>query len=169
MKILVVSDTHEITKELRDILEKHANDVRIVCHLGDHAYDLLQLQCEYPQLTFVAVAGNCDYVRDLENEIILKISACLDDPEAPFVKILLSHGHNLGVREGLDRLAYYAKEKDADACFFGHTHFPVCKNVNGIFIMNPGSPSCPRGGSKASYGIVEISPEGKVSGRLFPV
>ena len=166
MKILVTSDTHEKTRELKTLLERYADEVKIVCHLGDHARDLLQFQTLYPQLMMVAVAGNCDYSPGLQPEIILNISACLDDENAPSKKILLTHGHNLGVKTGLDRLAYYAKEKGADACFFGHTHFPVCCEVGGIFVMNPGSPSWPRGGSESSYGLVEISPEGGISGKL---
>lgn len=166
MKILVTSDTHESTKELKTLLAEYADEVKIVCHLGDHAWDLLQFRNEYPQLTMIAVAGNCDYGQDLQREIILNISACLDNENAPSKKILLTHGHTLGVKMGLDRLAYYTKEKGADACFFGHTHFPVCCEIGGIFVMNPGSPSWPRGGSKESYGLVEISPEGGITGKL---
>jgi len=166
VKILVVSDTHEKTKELEKILAKYANEVKMVCHLGDHAWDLLNFRNKYPHLGMIAVAGNCDYSPELQQEIILNISACLDDENAPSVKILLTHGHYNGVKTGLDRLAYYAREKGVDACFFGHTHFPVCCEVGGVFVMNPGSPSWPRGGSVASYGLVEISPEGEISGKL---
>jgi predicted phosphodiesterase len=41
--------------------------------------------------------------------------------------------------------------------------------MGGVFIMNPGSPSFPRGGSKASYGLVEISPNGELTGRLVEI
>ncbi|MCL2225203.1 MAG: metallophosphoesterase [Defluviitaleaceae bacterium] len=169
MKILVVSDTHESTKELQSLLGQYADEVKIVCHLGDHAWDLLEFQSEYPALAFVAVAGNCDYEQGLQSEIMLNISACLDSPDAVAKTILLTHGHTLGVKMGLDRLAYHARQKGADACFFGHTHFPVCSKIGGVFMMNPGSPSWPRGGSKASYGLVEISPEGEISGRLIQI
>lgn len=167
MKILVVSDTHERTFELKNLLERYAGEVQMVCHLGDNANDLLRFQGEYPQLAMVAVAGNCDYDPSLQREIILSLSACLDRTDSEKIRILLTHGHNLGVKSGQDRLAYYAREKGARACFFGHTHFPTLTEVGGIFLMCPGSPAHPRGGSKASYGIVEISPEGEISGKLF--
>ncbi|MCL1877427.1 MAG: metallophosphoesterase family protein, partial [Defluviitaleaceae bacterium] len=91
---------------------------------------------------------------------------CVDSQDA-VAKILLVHGHMHGVKMGLDRLAYAAKEAGANAAFYGHTHLPVVTNHGGIFIMNPGSPSFPRGGSKASYGIAEISPKGAISGRII--
>jgi putative phosphoesterase len=168
VKILVVSDTHEDTFELERILSRHASEVKVVCHLGDHAMDLLKFQSLYPQLTMVAVGGNCDY-SNVERERVLEFTPCADSGSEAAARILLTHGHNHGVKTGLDRLAYYAKEKGANAAFYGHTHFPACLKHGGIFIMNPGSPSFPRGGSKASYGIAEISPEGGISGRLFSV
>lgn len=167
MKILLVSDTHESTRELEAILARHASEVKIACHMGDHARDLLCFQGDYPQLQMLAVAGNCDYSPDLRREIMLSLSPCLDSG-APAKNILLTHGHNIGVKHNLDRLAYYAKEKNAHAAFFGHTHCPARAEIGGVFLMNPGSPAFPRGGSKASYAIVEISEDGEISGKILP-
>lgn len=166
MKILLVSDTHQITGGLKELLAQYENEVKLVCHLGDHAQDLMRFRSEYPQISMVAVKGNCDYSPEFQPEITLQITACMDSPDAPSVKILLVHGHNNGVKRGLDRLAYYAREKGVDACFFGHTHFPVMSEMGGVLMMNPGSIEIPRGGSKASYGLVEISPQGEITGRL---
>ncbi|MCL2048210.1 MAG: metallophosphoesterase [Defluviitaleaceae bacterium] len=165
MKILVLSDTHERTSELESLLARYANEVNLVCHLGDHAWDLMRFSSQYPDLSMVAVAGNCDY-GNVEPERILAFKPCLDSGEQAVTRILLNHGHNLGVKNGVDRLCYYAREKGANACFFGHTHMPVCTTVGGVFVMNPGSPVLPRGGSEASYGIVEVSPEGKITGQI---
>lgn len=167
MKILVVSDTHEDTHELYRLLEKYAGEVKLVCHLGDNARDLLKFQSRYPQLGMVAVAGNCDYGPDIQREIMLSFTACADREDAPSVKILLMHGHTHSVKMGTDRLAYYAREKGAAAAFFGHTHHPEATRSGGVFLFNPGSPSYPRGGSKASYGLAEISPEGEVTGKVI--
>jgi len=168
LKILVVSDTHVETKELEKLLIKYADEVKIVCHLGDHAIDLLMFTSEYPQLRLVAVSGNCDY-GSTPSECLLEFSPCLDGNNDALTRILLVHGHNHGVKFDLDRLAYYAKEKGASAAFYGHTHYPVMTTHGGIFIMNPGSPSFPRGGSSASYGLVEVSPEGAISGKLINI
>ncbi|MCL1843580.1 MAG: metallophosphoesterase [Defluviitaleaceae bacterium] len=160
LKILAVSDTHEDTAELSRLLERFADDVQMVIHLGDYANDLLKFQSKYPQLRMVAVAGNCDayYGLNIERELLLNLGG---------KKILLTHGHYLGVKTGVDRLAYYALEKGADACFFGHTHYAEIERRQGLFIMNPGSPNFPRGGSKQSYGIVEITKTGEIIGEVF--
>ena len=167
MKILLVSDTHNRTAVLEALLEKHAHEVRLVCHMGDHAWDLLKFQQKYPSIIMVAVAGNCDYSPDLQSEILLNVSACLDDPNAPSVKIMMTHGHLHAVKRTLSNLVYNAKEKEIDAVFFGHTHMPFCEKIENVLIMNPGSPNLPRGGTKASYGIVEITPEGAIEGKLI--
>ncbi|MCL2386257.1 MAG: YfcE family phosphodiesterase, partial [Defluviitaleaceae bacterium] len=110
---------------------------------------------------------NGDFGMNIQNEIVLALNPTSNkDVEK---RILLTHGHNLGVMRDSDRLAYYAREKKVDACFYGHTHIPEMRECGGVFIMNPGSPSCPRGGSKASYGIVEISDTGEITGKLFPI
>jgi hypothetical protein len=152
---------------METLLEKYADEVQLVCHLGDHAHDLMKFHGKYPKLSMVGVAGNGDY-HDFEPERILEFSQCLDNGSIA-TRILLTHGHRQGVNNGLDRLAYYAREKGVNACFYGHTHFPACTNIGGVFLMNPGSPSFPRGGSKSSYGIVEISPEGNITGKIYSV
>ena len=153
MKILLVSDTHERTKELLPLLERYATEVQLVIHLGDHAGDLLQYQRDFPQLNMVAVLGNCDYGPPQMREEILTIHG---------KRLLLTHGHTLGVKEGHSRLALCAQEKGVHAAFYGHTHIGAVHDYKGILIMNPGSPCFPRGGSKASYGIVEISEDGEL-------
>lgn len=168
MKILVVSDTHQITYDFERILEQYANEVKLVCHLGDHAMDLLKFQSRYPQLNMVGVAGNCDY-SVTEQERLLEFTPCADSDLGVIKRILLTHGHNLGVKMGMDRIASYARGKGAGACFFGHTHCPVMQTHGGVFFLNPGSPSIPREGSKASYGLVEILPTGVIEGRIIKI
>ena len=168
MKILVVSDTHKDTAELERLLARYADEVKIVCHMGDHASDLMKFQAQYPQLGMVAVGGNCDFI-NAQREIILSFTECADRPDAWETKILLVHGHTQSVKRGIDKLAYYAAEKGVQAAFFGHTHCPEATTRGGVFIFNPGSPAYPRGGSQKSYGIVEISPDGQVSGTVFTI
>jgi len=168
VKILVVSDTHGMTGKLEKILARHADDVKMVCHIGNAPEDLMQYQPKYPSLPMVAIAGNGDYDYNAQPEAILQFVPCVDAGKEALVKILLIHGHHHGVYNGIDRLVYYAKEKGVNAVFYGHTHIPLETTVNGIYVLNPGSPSCPRGKSNASYGIVEISPTGEISGEIYP-
>jgi len=158
MKLLLISDTHGRTTTLESLLARYAKEVQMVCHMGDHANDLLKFQHKYPALNMVVVAGNCDYDVNLPREQILTVSG---------KQILLTHGHFLNVKMNLQRLIYYAGEKGVDACFFGHTHEPVRYTTGSIFVMNPGSLEEPRGGSKASYGLVEISECGEITGEVI--
>jgi len=41
-------------------------------------------------------------------------------------------------------LIYKAKELEVDIMIFGHTHRPFLKEVGGIVLLNPGSPTEPR-------------------------
>ena len=44
-----------------------------------------------------------------------------------------------------------------DILIFGHTHVPVLKKEDGVVYFNPGSPSYPKGGSPASFGLIDGS------------
>ena len=80
-------------------------------------------------------------------------------------KLLLVHGHRHSVDNGIHRLYYYAMEKKADCALFGHTHIPEIIREGDLFIMNPGSPSFPRGGfTQGTYGILHIGD--KITGEI---
>ncbi len=54
-----------------------------------------------------------------------------------------------------------ARENNAQIAVFGHTHVAHCVYEQGVYLLNPGSASSPRAG-RASYGIVDITPNGIV-------
>jgi len=135
-------------------------------HLGDFVQDLLKFQLQYPSLKMLGVAGGFE-PGEAEQILNLNLLPCADSAEkGKQIRILLTHGHERGVKSNLGRIAYYAREKGVNACFFGHTHEPAMFTEGGIFFMNPGSVSEPRGGSRSSFGIVTISPEGEFSGEF---
>ena len=74
------------------------------------------------------VAGNCDAYGDKEQII-----------EIEGVKILLTHGHLYGVKSGMGKLYYRAKEVGANVVIFGHTHAPLTCEEDGIMFLNPGT------------------------------
>jgi len=152
------------------LLDRYKHSVQTVVHLGDNVRDLMQFDSDYPMLDFVAVAGNCDYYGSLERILILG--------NAVKRRVLLLHGHTLNVKSSYNRLMYYAQEKQADACLFGHSHMPFVhkhesdfllneKRAYSCFFMNPGSVSEPRGGSKAGYGLLSIDNTGDILGEVL--
>ena len=54
----------------------------------------------------------------------------------------------------LQNLCYLAEEYDCRCVCFGHTHVPVNETVAGIHLLNPGSLTNPRGGSKPSCALI---------------
>lgn len=158
MKILLISDTHGIVSKLKDeVLPMYAGEVQMVVHLGDYAVDLYRFRPQYPSLEIVGVGGS------FENETAERVLEVGSDVQR---RILIMHGHTMGVKTDLSRIAYYAQEKGVDACFFGHTHESTTFTKNGIFFMNPGSLSQPRNTTKGTFGLVTIAPDGQITGEV---
>ena len=147
MKIAVFSDTHGDIDELTKILNEES-DIDLIIHLGDYSKDTKRIK-EVTNIELVNIKGNCD-INDLtlESEKIIEINK---------VKIFMTHGHKYGVKSGIDRIYYRAKELNVNIVLFGHSHIPLNLVEDNILFLNPGSISLPRSGYKKSYGIVEIS------------
>lgn len=118
-----------------------------VIHLGDMVSDAEEVAQHYPKLPFCTVPGNCDGWFTTEP---LKKQITLDGKS-----ILLSHGHRWGVKSGYDGAIADARAVGADILLFGHTHVPLCQQLeDGLWMMNPGP-------ARSSYGLVEIE-KGKI-------
>ena len=129
LKAVVVSDAHGNNASLRKIAEVYRS-ADYLFHLGDYTKDALWLDREMPDTKTVFVRGNCDpgsSAPDFE-EIVLRNN-----------KIILTHGHLLKAKFSYDRLLHYAMEHEAKAILFGHTHRAHLENVQGIWLINPGS------------------------------
>ncbi len=158
MKILVVSDTHGDFAVLKDIIESNA-DADMLIHLGDGERDIAKARELFPMLPIVYVAGNCDYGNHEKSHIT---TAC-------GIKIFCCHGHRYGVRDGIELLAETARKYDCSIALYGHTHISRIDQTNNIVVMNPGSPSCPRGGKKPSYGIIELNVNAAVDPKIIEI
>ena len=102
-KLIVASDSHGSAVTLQGVLDKE-RDADALLFLGDGVRDLDTACGPFPGLRVYAVRGNCDL-------------AALEPPEgvAPFdgVNVLYTHGHLYGVKSGLERLWYAARERGA--------------------------------------------------------
>jgi putative phosphoesterase len=56
----------------------------------------------------------------------------------------------------LHRISIDPASADVRIVISGHTHRPAAEQKNGVLYLNPGSPSFPRGGHKASMAQIEI-------------
>lgn len=148
--ILVLSDTHHDYGRVLDLLEKR-KDIDRIFHLGDNLRDAEDLE-SITGLLVDMVPGNCDWrSHGLSGEKIVEVEGC---------RFLLCHGHQYQVKYGLEGLARRASDGDVDVILFGHTHRAGIHEAGGCKLMNPGSPSEPRG-AKPSYGLAVLE-EGKV-------
>lgn len=152
MRILVFSDTHGVSFNMKKFIDKH-NDVNHIFFLGDLVKDIEQIKENYKFKNFYIVSGNCDSFSFHKNTDIAIING---------VKILFTHGHMFGVKAGLTNLKDAAKQRGCSLALFGHTHRSVTIYDDGVYLVNPGSLTRSREG-KNSYAIIDVLPNGIVT------
>lgn len=159
MRILVISDTHRNLSRVYKVINDIRDKIDAVIHCGDVVEDADAIRHRYSDLKVYNVRGNCDYGSAVPNEDIFIIGG---------KKFFVTHGDMYGVNWSTDRLCYRGAEVGADVCLYGHTHIPDIEYYSGMVIMNPGSPTNPRGGSTFSYGIIKIE-DGVVTPSLVDI
>ncbi|WP_042354871.1 metallophosphoesterase family protein [Bacillus rubiinfantis] len=141
-KVLIVSDSHGLTKELIDIRERHSQEVDLMIHCGDSQL----MPGQQAMLGYKTVAGNCDFA-DFPQELLEEVSG---------KRIYITHGHHYSVKSSLMRLQYRAAEVKADIVCFGHSHELGAEMIDGVLFVNPGSIRLPRVRPEKTYVILDI-------------
>ena len=150
MKIIVVSDSHGSTFNLKALFKMHA-DAHMFIHTGDGAEDFVRL-CTQLNMPYLAVRGNCDVYSSLPLEEWLELEG---------LKIYITHGHLHSVKSSTYRLMKAGAEGGADVVLFGHTHEGLCEYVSEdefekpFYLINPGSIAQPISTSP-TYALLEI-------------
>ena len=132
LKILILSDSHSSMHFMRRAIQ--VTRPTHVIHLGDYYDDGEVLAGENPHIRFHQVPGNCDrgYCDPTLPQLL-----CYD---VGGVRLLMTHGHNHGVKSGHHRLVAQGHVMGAAAVLYGHTHEAVCiRDEEGMWIVNPGS------------------------------
>ena len=159
MKVGVVSDTHlprfgrRLPAELRRGLLQEG--VSLILHLGDLTSP--QVPTLFEEIApFDAVAGNNDgeeLHRRFGRRKVLRLAG---------VSVGLVHGDGSGRSTRERALAAFADDR-VDAILFGHSHIPLCERLDGVWLLNPGSPTDKRRNPSYSYAILQID-----GGRVVP-
>lgn len=123
--IVVLSDTHGNISAIERIYQILKESDYII-HLGDYQSDIMLFAREFGN-KIISVKGNCDMGGGYE---IIEIEG---------VKILITHGSDYGVKNGLTRLNFKAKEVGANVVFYGHTHISNIQEFDGVTFINPGA------------------------------
>ncbi len=160
MRIVVFSDTHMNYRNLEYIVRQNI-DAHLFIHLGDGESEYTLLLHTFPNIAdrFHYIKGNCDYSCEYPVEKVIDAF--------PGHRIFATHGHRYYVKHSLEHLTQAARENGCDIALYGHTHESKTTYENGIYILNPGSTSCPRDGNPPSYGVIDISTAGVMCNVVF--
>jgi uncharacterized protein len=144
-KVLVVSDSHGLTKELEVLRERHLNEVDLLIHCGDSE----MMPDDKVMNGYLTVKGNCDiggYPLETTTEVAGR-------------KFFVTHGHKYSVKSSLMNLKYKAAEVGADIACFGHSHVLGAEVIGDTLFLNPGSIRMPRERFEKTYVILELVDE----------
>lgn len=160
MRILVAADIHGRvgpTKKLCSLFLSYRPD-RILL-LGDYLYGGTRngVPPDYDPSTvanllnryaakIIGVKGDCDCRSDQQ---------ALHFPMMQDCRVLTIGGFRVDLIHGDLLTSDIVEVQRGDILLFGHTHVPVLKKEDGVIYFNPGSPSFPKAGSPASYGMME--------------
>lgn len=163
MKALIISDTHakhrEDYKKLSEIIEPFLEGVDIIIHAGDSvtlgAVDLFKIL----KPTYI-VRGNMDAV-DIQHSLPDKVVF-------NFGRFRIGLTHGWGPAAGLkERVFQLFQEDQVDAIVFGHSHQPYIGKMDGVLMVNPGSPTDTRFAERNSIAILEAN--GELSARIISI
>lgn len=146
-KIAVFSDTHGRTRGMLRAVQNEAPD--LVFHLGDNERDAKAIERQDPVQAMLCVCGNCDYAPENPEA---------RETEIEGVKIYAVHGHRHHVKYDLGPILNAGQFAGADIVLFGHSHRPVCRCVDGLWLLNPGTSGL---GETPTYGVFEVE-NGKI-------
>lgn len=137
MLIGLISDTHipDRARELPKNVISAFQNVDLILHAGDLTSMEVIDELEKIAPTIV-IQGNMDRAAG----IILPNAKVI---EAEGIKIGIAHGE-VYPRADTQQLLYLAKQLGADILVTGHSHQPKIEQIDGVLLLNPGSPIVPR-------------------------
>lgn len=161
MRVGIVSDTHGDVEAWRKVMQIFSN-VDVILHCGDVLYHgprnpivagynpgALSVELGDLNVPVICARGNCD--ADVDQ---LVLPFVLQEPGAVFwqeLKIFIHHGH-LWMGE---KLVKVGAKQGAEICCHGHNHIPEITQYGDIWLINPGSPSLPKGGHPPTAALIE--------------
>lgn len=158
MRVLVLADTHipDFAKELPARLVPELRRADLVLHAGDVTSS--SLLDELSQFAPVRVAlGNNDRpdvaAWGAEDEVRMDLDG-----------VPVGMVHNAGPRQARER-RLRRRFPSARLIVFGHSHIPLDAQLDGVRLLNPGSPTWKRRQPLRTFAVVTIS-SGRVRTRI---
>lgn len=147
MRLLVCSDSHLDRLSLLNAIADQPSATTIL-FLGDGVRDMEQTARAHPDRAVYCVRGNCDLAAIEPTVRILELGG---------KRIMMTHGHEYAVKFGDADAVRAARRNGCDLLVYGHTHRPVTRYDDGLYVMNPGSVARRNGGT---YGVIDLTPGG---------
>lgn len=160
-KVLILSDTHipARAKQLPKILLDACAEADLILHAGD--WQNLDVFFELSAYTeTIGVAGNVDPWEIVDRFGKKKIVTVEN------LKIGIVHGDGTGKTTEQRAVEAFA-EDEVDLIVFGHSHIPLMKEINGVTLFNPGSPTDKRRQPQYSFGLLEVGEKWTVQHIFF--
>ncbi|WP_010099034.1 metallophosphoesterase [Ornithinibacillus scapharcae] len=153
-KVVIMSDSHGLTREIEAIKTREQADY--VFHCGDS-----ELNESAKELDGVlTVAGNCDFYGDFPNEQRKEIDG---------LTFFVVHGHLHNVKMNLMNLSYRAEEIGADIVCFGHSHIAGAEKISNRLFLNPGSIRLPRMRAEKTYAVLKWETQEEIEVNYYMV
>jgi len=147
MRLLVLSDNHRNEYIMDEIYSLYEREIDLWIHCGDSEFDEFHPAWNI----FSTVQGNMDITNDFPIEDV----RTFED-----IKFAVVHGHLHNVKTTFEPLKELANSNGTSIVFYGHTHVPKVDKEEGVYFINPGSVSQPKGELDiGTYAIIEL--EGK--------
>jgi uncharacterized protein len=160
--ILVISDTHleRCSPGLLTQLARHGEGCRRLVHAGDITTASV-IEALSRRFEVVAVRGNMDPVfqgTELPQRLVIDVGG---------VQVGIQHGE--GGPEAMElRLLTAFAPQPPPVIVYGHTHRASDRTVQGVRLVNPGSPTDRRWAPFRSLGLLAVS-GGEVSFSIVPL
>ncbi len=153
MRILLLSDTHQDTDRIDEVLNT-CGKIDMIIHCGDMERDFDYLTYTAPQdVAKLTVCGNNEWQSELPFFRVVQLEG---------VRFYVTHGHKERVKRDYSELLRKARMNDCQVALFGHTHKKAHEMQDGIHLINPGALCYPF----HSYAILSVS-NGKVKADFF--
>ncbi len=163
MRVIALSDSHGCRDDLRDtaLLALESGPVDACVFLGDglRDYEAIKpmLRAANPRALLYGVRGNNDFSADEPYTQVFTVGGC---------RFFATHGQAYGVKYGMERLCFAAREERALVAFYGHTHVPMLESQYGVWFVNPGA-VCDRRAGRPAYAQVTVNALGAPKAELI--
>jgi putative phosphoesterase len=147
VRVGVLSDTHlsKVSKDLRDILDRHLSHMDMILHAGDYVSP--EVVRFLSKRAFTGVHGNMDsqeLKETLPEKTVIEVGSW---------KVGLIHGW--GPAAGLEE-RIRTEFQDVDVIVYGHAHRAANHREEGVLLFNPGTATGYAHSGLNSVGVLEF-------------